>query len=618
MKAMGLSVVAAAVLAACGGGGGTSTTGGATPLTGTTAVGAPLPNATVNLKDANGKTLATTADANGTYTFNDVSGFTAPLMLQATGTAGGQTYTLHSVLEKIPAAGVSGVVNVTPATEVAMAQATGADPAAVFSDKDKIRAIDPLKLADAKQKLIAALKDVLSALGKDNTKVDLFTTAFTADNSGLDKLLDTIDFKQEASATAGQRTMRVADKNTGVEVAKIESTTTLSAVTPVPRPEAETLALDTAKIKALIAAFNAQTGTLAGIGSDAMRDLFDEHYFNRGKNRAAQLTSFLGDSSGNNPGLLGDKLLDYVIQGCDGEKKICQGTFTNKLANGGIEQAPMPVKQGSDGKWRIYGNQSPFEFELRPVVSAQYTIANGVATQTSIQTGFNFYFTGKVNGTKLYNSAKVFSSVDSGGTWTEVAAFKPKAGCSNFDWLQTDDASSDCSNFKVVSDATANTNNSARMLGTARFKITAYSDANYTFETASFHSRRLTYELLTATTGAQAIVRSAQGITPSGLGTNSVSFTGGGEQVRIEAYTNSAKSGTTIWTGSYPKALNGIASIAKAHTTCLTNKNPTQCDASYGSTATIGYVFLASKDAAGNGIWTSYAVGSTGTSTPAQ
>lgn len=614
---MGLSIVAAAVLAACGGGG-NSTTGSAAPLTGTAAVGAPLPNATVNLKDANGKTSATTADANGAYTFADVSGFAAPLMLQATGTAGGQTYTLHSVLEKIPAAGVSSVVNVTPATEVAMAQATGADPAAVFSDPVKIKAIDPAKLADAKKKLIAALANVLPALGQDSAKVDLFTTAFTANNAGLDKLLDTIDFKQEPSTTADQRAMRVADKNTGVEVAKIEVNTAPSAVVPVPRPEAETLALDTSKIKALITAFNAQTGTLAGIRSDAMRDLFDEYYFDRGKDRAAQLTSFLGDSSGYNPGLLGDLFQDYVIQGCDGEKKICQGTFTNKLANGGIEQVPWSVKQGTDGKWRIYGNQSPFGFELRPVVIAQYTITNGVAAQTLIQTGFNFYFTGKVNGTKLYNSAKVFSSVDNGGTWTEVAAFKSKAGCSNFDWLQTDDASSDCSNFKAVSDATANTNNSARMQGTARFKIAAYSDANYTTETASFNSRRLTYELLTATTGAQAIVRSGQGITPSGLGTNSVSFTGGGDQVRIGAYTNSANSGTTTWTGSSAKALNGSASIAKANTFCLTNSNPTQCDASYGSTATIGYVFLASRDAADNGIWTSYAAGSTGTSAPAQ
>lgn len=618
MKAMGLSIVAAAVLAACGGGGGNSTTGSAAPLTGTAAVGAPLPNATVNLKDANGKTSLTTADANGTYTFADVSGFTAPLMLQATGTAGGQTYTLHSVLEKIPAAGVSGVVNVTPATEVAMAQATGADPAAVFLDKDKVKAIDPLKLADAKKKLIAALANVLSALGKDSTKVDLFTTAFAANNAGLDKLLDTIDFKHEPSTTSGQRTMRVADKNTGIEVAKIESTTALSAVTPVPRPAAETLALDASKIKALITAFNAQTSTLAGIGSDAMRDLFDEHYSNNGKDRAAQLTSFLGDNSGNNPGVLGDLLQDYVIQGCDGEKKICQGTFTNKLANGGMEQVPMPVKQGSDGKWRIYGNQSPFEFKLRPVVNAQYTITNGVAAQTSIQTGFSFYFTGKVNGAKLYNSAKVFSSIDDGITWTEVAAFRSKAGCSNFDWLQTDDASSDCSNFKAASDATANANNSARMLGTARFKIAAYSDANYMFETASFHSRRLTYELLTATTGAQAIVRSGQGITPSGLDTNSVSFTGGSDQVQIQAYTNSVKSGTTTWGSSSAKTLNGIASIAKAHTTCLTNSTPTQCDASYGSTATIGYVFLASRDAADNGIWTSYMAGSTSSSTAAK
>ena len=94
-----------------------------------------------------------------------------------------------------------------------------------------------------------------------------------------------------------------------------------------------------------------------------------------------------------------------------------------------------------------------------------------------------------------------------------------------------------------------------------------------------------------------------------------MSFTGGGDQVQIQAYTNSVKSGNTTWESNSAKSLNGIASIAKANTLCLTNSTPTQCDASYGGTATIGYAFLASKDVADNGIWTSYRAGSTNSAT---
>ena len=107
------------------------------------------------------ETLTQTAGADGTYTFADVSGLTAPLMLQATGTAGGTNYTLHSVLETAPASGVSGIINVSPQTDAATAQALGAEPATVFADAAQIKTIDATKLADAKARLNAALADVL-------------------------------------------------------------------------------------------------------------------------------------------------------------------------------------------------------------------------------------------------------------------------------------------------------------------------------------------------------------------------------------------------------------------------------------------------------------------------
>ena len=192
--ALPLFVAVLTNMTACGGGGGGAEV--ASPvasLAGTAAVGAPLAGAEVTLKDANGKTLSVTADANGSFVFGDISGVVAPAMIKATGTVGGQTYTLYSLASTLPDKGASGVVNVTPVTDGAVGQALGTlSPEDAFNSATAIKTIDLGKLAQVKTKLVEAVKEVLTALGKDASKVDLFATPFKADNTGLDKLLDLV------------------------------------------------------------------------------------------------------------------------------------------------------------------------------------------------------------------------------------------------------------------------------------------------------------------------------------------------------------------------------------------------------------------------------------------
>ena len=144
------------LLIACGGGG--SGGGGAsspsTPsLSGVVAIGLALTKASVTLKDSTGKTETTTTDESGNFSFNNVSSFTPPLMLQVNGSAAGISYVLHSLMTKVPAQGAN-TLNVTPATEAITTQTLGADPAITFDDAAKIKNIDPQKLDDAKDKLV--------------------------------------------------------------------------------------------------------------------------------------------------------------------------------------------------------------------------------------------------------------------------------------------------------------------------------------------------------------------------------------------------------------------------------------------------------------------------------
>jgi len=605
-----LTGICIATLTACGGGSGTAST---TPsLSGTAAVGAPLAGATVILKDGAGKTLTQTAGADGSYTFSDVSGFTAPLMLQATGTAGGTSYTLHSVLETVPAAGVSGVINVTPATDAATAQAVGADPATVFADAAKIKTVDATKLADAKARLNAALKDVLTALGEDPSKVDLFTTKFAADNKGLDKLLDLVAISNNTAASG--QAIQITDKNT-------QATNTIAPdakpadVAKVTAPSSDDVKLDTSGIKTMLSSFNKLTSTEADINSAAMLDIFDTDFLDNGNNRAAQISSIAKNA-------VGLQLSNYVLNGCNtaATPVVCQGQATATKSDKSTETFTLPVVLGADKKWHAYGNRTPFKFELKPLAYQQNYVGTNAPAPT-LQTGVNFYFTGYAGSSydsskpRTYQSVILYGSIDDGATWTETTRLKVNSTC-NGDYLPIDvgtSTSAACSNFKVVSNATAiANNNAAQAQGKKWFKIVAYPNADYT-GTPTSYQHRSARPLFDATTGAAAVAASGLSITNNELGTNSVSFFGNllDVNIGIQPVGLTYEANRAAWQDkSMINALGGKATIAAALAQCGSS-----CTTAYGSGAKITSIQLSSNDAQGRGIWVRWMIVNSTTAT---
>jgi len=180
-----------ALLIACGGGGGSagSVSVPSTPsLSGLAAIGMALANASVTLKDSTGKTETVTTDESGNFSFNNVSSFTPPLMLQVKGSAAGISYVLHSLMTNVPTQGTN-TLNVTPATDAITTQTLGSDPANIFADAEKIKQIDPQKLADAKAKLVP-LFDPPSAESLQTAANPINTQKLTIDQKtlGTDKL----------------------------------------------------------------------------------------------------------------------------------------------------------------------------------------------------------------------------------------------------------------------------------------------------------------------------------------------------------------------------------------------------------------------------------------------
>ncbi len=588
-------------MVACGGGGGGGGAEGASPvasLAGTAAVGAPLAGAEVTLKDANGKTLSVTADANGSFVFSDISGVVAPAMLKATGTAGGETYTLYSLASTLPDKGASGVVNVTPVTDGAVGQALGTlSPEDAFNSATAIKTIDLGKLAQVKTKLVEAVKEVLTALGNDASKVDLFATPFKADNTGLDKLLDLVTVQTLATATGSD--IRLVDKSSG-KALTLKATDTV--VTPLPRPSNALVQLDTSTIKQLLVRFNGLTGSKADIQSEAMKDVIDPDFLAEGLNRTAFQKNLWVSETQN---ALNLKLLDYKIGACDASTKVCQVTATVQDTQGGKDTYPMPLKLGSDGKWRFYGDSSPFQFDLKPVFLADYAVSGGIGTIALSTAGVNLFVPIQAGLT----SVSLSESNDSGATWIKSFGLRTKAAC-RVNYLVLDDGNpTNCSNLQAVTDEQARAANEKIDQGLRKFKIEG-TDAD---------GKKLSFEapsrlpLFTQASAQAALSRKKLGIDFSQWGGQSVAFTGKPDYVEFSVTLGSA-SGTSSWVDEAVAILEGSASVLAANALC--KQAPTapvnspafpSCDQIYSvSTGSITRMFLSGRDPLGRGLWLTY------------
>jgi hypothetical protein len=191
-KTIGYAILAAAILAlaSCGGGGGGSAAVSAsTQISGTAASGAPFASATITLKDANGVTKTATAGTDGKFTI-DTTGLTAPIVITATGTVGGAAVTFVAVAESLSA---TQTLNVTPLTTAVAALLSDANDPLDMTDTTKLKAkVNAADVARVVAALRTVLANVVTSTGSDATTFNPMSSAFTADRTGLDSVLDAI------------------------------------------------------------------------------------------------------------------------------------------------------------------------------------------------------------------------------------------------------------------------------------------------------------------------------------------------------------------------------------------------------------------------------------------
>ena len=152
-----------------------------TSIAGTAATGAPLANASVSLRDAQGQYAAASADASGHFDI-PVAGMTAPFLLKAQTPDGRVFYGVATEL---------GTANVDPYTDLMVRDwyaLHGGSPEAAFVGAGALPDARGMQMLD--KTLTGSIGPALDAAGLDLRHFSLLTTPFTADHSGFDQVLD--------------------------------------------------------------------------------------------------------------------------------------------------------------------------------------------------------------------------------------------------------------------------------------------------------------------------------------------------------------------------------------------------------------------------------------------
>ena len=209
-----MGALALFALAGCGGGGGgasTAPTVSQVSLQGTAAVGSPLAGANITVIDAKGATATTTADASGNYTIS-VTGMTAPLVILASDPQGVAS-TQVSVLAALTSGSATNIVNVTTLTTAVSAWLTSSgNPSDLASSSSTLAAVTPASVAAAVANLKSALSAILAANGVSAASFDPIGAPFTANHTGLDGVIDSIQVINDPSG--GVDLISTADPST--------------------------------------------------------------------------------------------------------------------------------------------------------------------------------------------------------------------------------------------------------------------------------------------------------------------------------------------------------------------------------------------------------------------
>ncbi len=420
----------AALISACDG----DTTTAPTPvapssMSGTVAVGAPMLNAVVTIKDALGATVSGSADADGNFSGLSVSGMTAPFRIEACGLVGGVNTCYYSVVDK------AGTANVTPLTHAAVSLALGQDAAAMFDPAASAAAPSDTTLAAKKQNLLDALAPVLTAMGLPTT-VDFASDAFSANRTGMDKLLEAVKITtgSDAAASGPASTFVQVEGKIGSGNVFIGSDGTKSGTIVA---DTAGLNVDMTGISTLFATMSSAIGA-ADVTScvSRMAGIFDPLFSLRMDGGTPLTASTAANgictmASLATPSLLGGVVANPVMKDCDltGADKICSVGFEIVKGDAVFAGAELSIVQRSGSTaWTLLGQTAADQIHIGAAV--QRTLRVDIVDLNPSYTRALSFDVSSFDGT--VHAAKVYQRSVDGTGWdtTPIVSLDDTPPCS--------------------------------------------------------------------------------------------------------------------------------------------------------------------------------------------
>ncbi len=396
---LALSLVSAVILSSCGGGGGASISSGTSLADGTIAVGAPIAGALVTARDVNGRTSNTvTAGADGRYSGLNLSGLTAPIIIEATGELGQTPLKLSTPLNNAS----GGTVNVTPLTTALSAMLAGGDPEQLTTS-----AITPARLAEAKEKLAQVIAPVATTLNVSSA-ADPVTTAFVANSTGFDQLLDALDIRyRNGTIVMSNRLQKVQEGQTDSDLSSVTVTVSANSTPSIAGnlPAGTNISLSwlndmATKVNACFAlshsvrvtAANDAAGVpIASAIHPTCGEFVHSDYLTNSYDFKQRWVYALKDATFNNSNF---KIqLRYVVENAFGtgdDAYVVNVHFKDSDGNG-YTRPEVVRKVGSN--YVLYGNQRQAEAYVEPVITRIQDHADGTSSGNRIEGRLRFVLT---------------------------------------------------------------------------------------------------------------------------------------------------------------------------------------------------------------------------------
>jgi len=390
LSTVSLAIAGAIALTMAGCGGGSSGSAVVPPVTtsisGTAAAGLPLVG-TVTVKDALGATKMVAIGTNGAYTV-EVTGMTAPFVFRAAGRVGGDDYVIHS---GATSADINGNINITPLTDLIIANIAGG-LAANYFNSGSFSGLTSAEIASESSSLKAKLLPVLTAMGVD-ASIDLMRTQFTPLSSALDKALDVITISTDPTTNIATITNVIMQQTIQDDIAaKAVAETTPPVMNDTTGVNASA-SDDTLALKKAAADFIALFATGLPAPATVQAALFDDTVnmpFRDNDQNATQFSNSLATDSG----LIGASVNNMTIHKIDYPSDVpsllyprAVVSFTVKDKNGLIMDRVnnMQMVKGTDGVWKLRGNNSRFEFDVHSQIVKTINGAGTVCYGTGIE-----------------------------------------------------------------------------------------------------------------------------------------------------------------------------------------------------------------------------------------